>query len=45
MKGKALRILLPAAGLAMILFGLLRGEQLAIWAKAITVCLECVGIG
>lgn len=40
-----LRLVLPALGLAMILFGLLRNEHLAVWAKAITICLECVGIG
>jgi hypothetical protein len=45
MRGKVFRLLLPAAGLAMILFGFLNGEHLLVWTKAVTVCLECIGIG
>lgn len=42
---KLLRALLPVGGLAMLIWGLMRGENLKVLAKAINVCLECVGIG
>lgn len=41
----AAQVLLLAAGLAMLCFGLWRGEGETVLSKAIKLCLECVGIG
>lgn len=30
---------------AFIVLGLLSGELRVVWQKAVTVCLECIGIG
>lgn len=39
------QIVLPAFGVLMILFGAYRGEAAVVLAKAIKLCMECVGIG
>ncbi|MGQ9500260.1 MAG: CD1871A family CXXC motif-containing protein [Dissulfurimicrobium sp.] len=31
--------------LGLIVFGLWSGEAHALWQKAVTVCLSCIGIG
>lgn len=36
---------LLVAALAFIAVGLVGGEQLAVYWKAVVVCLECIGIG
>ncbi len=42
---KFIRVLLPLAGVGMLLFGVMRQEHLIVLTKAINICLECVGIG
>lgn len=32
-------------GLGMMIFGLYRGELAVVFAKAVNICLECIGIG
>jgi len=34
-----------ALGLAMMGFGLYRGELEVVFTKAVNICLECIGIG
>ena len=41
---KVTLIMIPVAA-AMVVFGLLRGEAAAILSKAITICMECIGLG
>lgn len=41
----AAQVALLAAGVAMVCFGAMRGEADAVLAKAIRLCLECIGIG
>ena len=41
----AAQIALLAVGVAMVCFGAMRGEADAVFAKAIRLCLECIGIG
>lgn len=38
-------VLLAAAGVAMTVVGFYRGEADTVFAKAIRICLECIGIG
>lgn len=38
-------ICVAAAGLAMMGFGIYRGEMKIVWEKAVNICLECIGIG
>ena len=40
-----LQLVLLVVGVAMLSFGALRGEADTVLAKAIRLCLECVGIG
>lgn len=41
----ALRVGLAALALAMIGYGLWRGEAAVVLSKAVRICLECIGIG
>ena len=36
---------LLAVGIALVCFGVARGEQQTVLQKAIRICLECIGIG
>ena len=42
---KMISPVLLAVFLAMILAGILLGEPLTVFRKAVRVCLECIGIG
>ena len=44
-KRTAIQVLLLLVALAMLYFGVQRGEAEAVLNKAIRLCLECVGIG
>ena len=44
-KKAAAQIALLLAGVAMLCFGIWRGEAETVLSKAIKLCLECVGIG
>lgn len=43
-KATAQTVLL-VVGMAMLCFGVLRGEAVTVLSKAVRLCLECVGIG
>lgn len=38
-------VAVAALGLAMVGFGIYRGEVETVFKKAINICLECIGIG
>ena len=44
-KKTAVQIALLITGIAMLCFGVWRGEVATVLSKAIKLCLECVGIG
>ena len=44
-KKTAAQALLLVVGIAMLGFGVWRGEAATVLSKAIKLCLECVGIG
>ena len=45
LKEALIRLALLSVGVIMVVFGVLRGEAGIVLAKAIRLCLECVGIG
>ena len=45
MKGNRVFFLLLALGAALAVFGAAQGQPSHVMAKAVRVCLECVGIG
>ena len=46
MKSKQiLQLVLLAAGIILVTYGVARGEAAVVLSKAIKLCLECVGIG
>ena len=45
LKKVAVQVLLLLIGMAMLVFGIWRGEAQTVFSKAIRLCMECVGIG
>ena len=41
---KLLRTAALCAGLALVIFGIHRGEAAVVLKKAIRICLECIGV-
>ena len=44
-KQTVIRIVGIAVGMAMIVYGIFLGEPNTVMRKAVTICLECIGIG
>lgn len=44
-KSRAISIILASVGVVMFVYGLTSGEAEIVLAKAIRICLECIGIG
>lgn len=44
-KALFLRILLLGIAVAFIAIGIMRGDALAVFRKAVFICMECIGIG
>ena len=42
---KWMGLLLAVFGLAVMGFGIYRGEVAVVFTKAINICMECIGIG
>lgn len=45
LKQRKIGILLIFLGIALMIFGIFRGEMNTVLMKAINICLECIGIG
>lgn len=45
MSTSAIRMLIGAAAVSMMIFGLERGEASMIFSRAVRICMECIGLG
>lgn len=41
---RAIQLLLLAAALGMLVYGIYRGEVILVLNKAINICMECIGL-
>ena len=44
-KKRYIAIGMMVVGVVFIGVGIIRGENAAIWRKAVNICLECIGLG
>ena len=44
-KSQRVALIVFMAGFAFLIFGIYRGEVTVVLRKAVTICLECIGIG
>jgi len=44
-KKSLLWVFLAAAGILFLIIGVMRGEAFIVLQQAVTICLECIGIG
>lgn len=44
-KGYSITCALTVIGVVLVIVGIVRGEPVAIYDKAIRICMECIGIG
>jgi len=44
-KSKKLWMILLPVGIVLLIMGIMQGDYRDAWAKAIMICLECIGIG
>lgn len=42
---KFIGLILAVLGLAVMAFGIYRGEVSVVFTKAVNICMECIGIG
>ena len=44
-ESKKLWLILLPLGIGLVIMGIMQGDYRDNWAKAIMICLECIGIG
>ncbi len=44
-KQGSLKVYAFVAAAGLVIIGLLKGQNVSVWEKAVRICLECIGIG